>query len=83
MEDKLSPILYSELSQKLFVNPALQISDELKDKLRVFESQFSLEKFLKEEKVYLELKAVYSPLLQQVLRYVAAMWSSYYKSLVK
>jgi IS605 OrfB family transposase len=77
MEDKLSPELHHKLEQKLFHDHTIEVSSELKGKLRVFENYDKLYHFLKNEQVYLDLKHVYSPLPQQILRYVASMWLSY------
>ncbi len=77
MEDKLSPELYYELEQKLFCDHTIKVSSELKRNLRGFENYTILYHFLKDEQVYLDLKNIYSPLPQQVLRYVASMWTSY------
>lgn len=80
MENRLIPELYNELCLK-FSDCSHEGSSKLNKKLICFEYYESLYEFLKVEQVYLDLSNIYSPLPQQVLRYVADMWKSYYESL--
>ncbi len=80
MEGRLTPELYNELCLK-FSDYSREVSSKLYKKLICFEYYESLYEFLKAEQVYLDLSNIYSPLPQQVLRYVAEMWKSYYESL--
>jgi hypothetical protein len=80
METKLDdPDLTDELKRKL-QNPALELSETVRKALGKFEQFGSLDEFLKFESVYKDLSAIYSPLPQQVLKYVANSWSSYYEA---
>ena len=80
IEGRLTPELYNELCLK-FSDCSREVSSKLYKKLICFEYYESLYEFLKVEQVYLDLSNIYSPLPQQVLRYVAVMWKSYYESL--
>jgi len=79
METKLDdPNLTDELKRKL-QNPALELSETVRRALGKFKQSESLDEFLKFELVYKKLGAIYSPLPQQVLKYVANSWTSYYE----
>lgn len=80
IKGKLTPELYNEFCLKL-KDCSRQVSSELNKKLKYFEYSDALYHFLKDEQVYLDLSNIYSPLPQQVLRYVADMWKSYRESL--
>ena len=80
METKLDdPDLTDELKRK-FENPALELSEKVRKALGKFEQFTPLDEFLKFESVYNDLGAIYSLLPQQVLKYVANSWSSYYEA---
>ena len=79
IENKLDdPDLANQLKRK-FENPTLDLSEKVRKLLGKFEQFASLNEFLKFESVYIDLGAIYSSLPQQVLKYVAASWSSYYE----
>ncbi len=80
MENRLTSELYIELCLK-FSDCSHVGSSKLNKKLICFEYYENLYEFLKVEQVYLDLSNIYSPLPQQVLRYVADMWTSYHKTL--
>ncbi|MFX0070959.1 MAG: RNA-guided endonuclease TnpB family protein [Candidatus Hermodarchaeota archaeon] len=77
LKPKLSPKLLRELERKLFHDHTINVSKELKYKLRKFESNTHLYHFLKFEKVYTDLSTFYSQLPLQVLKYVSEMWKAY------
>jgi IS605 OrfB family transposase len=75
------PELITELQQKLFINPLIPISNNLKNLCRILEKKKYLYHFLKKNKSFCNLNCFYSQLSIQTLKYVESAWKSYRKGI--